>query len=107
MTVVVLGQFSSGKSTLLNALLEDPEGIFPVDSYLSTRVVTSARWGQPETITLTLTARPETRRRSRAGSGGPNLRAYISEAEVQRRHGRVGRRPGEVGIDRDPQPEAA
>src|SRR6202043_3964728 len=26
MTVVVLGQFSSGKSSLLNALLEDPEG---------------------------------------------------------------------------------
>jgi predicted GTPase len=81
-TIVVLGQFSSGKSTLLNALLEEPEGIFPVDSYLSTRVVTSARWGQQETITLTLAARPGAPAESR-GVGRAELRAYISEAEVQ------------------------
>src|SRR6516225_5475862 len=80
-TIVVLGQFSSGKSTLLNALLEEPEGIFPVDSYLSTRVVTSARWGQQETITLTLAARPGAPAESR-GVGRAELRAYISEAEV-------------------------
>jgi hypothetical protein len=81
-TIVVLGQFSSGKSTLLNALLEEPEGIFPVDSYLSTRVVTSARWGQQETITLALTARPDAPAESRR-VGRAELRAYISEAEVQ------------------------
>jgi len=82
MTVVVLGQFSSGKSSLLNALLEEPEGIFPVDSYLSTRALTSARWGPDETITLTLTARGDALAESRL-VGRDELRAYICEAEVQ------------------------
>lgn len=53
-----------------------------MDSYLSTRVVTSARWGQQETITLTLTARPDAPAESRR-VGRAELRAYISEAEVQ------------------------
>jgi len=78
----VLGQFSSGKSSLLNALLEEPEGIFPVDSYLSTRALTSARWGPDETITLTLTARGDAPAESRL-VGRDELRAYICEAEVQ------------------------
>lgn len=82
LTVVVLGQYSSGKSSLLNALLEEPEGIFPVDSYLSTRVVTSARWGPDETITLTLTARGDAPSESRR-VGRQELRTHISEAEVQ------------------------
>ena len=41
-TLVVLGEFSRGKSSLLNALLAEPD-LFPVDSYVSTRVLTSAR----------------------------------------------------------------
>ena len=82
LTVVVLGQYSSGKSSLLNALLEEPEGIFPVDSYLSTRVLTSAQWGSDETITLTLMARGDAPAESRR-VGREELRTYISEAEVQ------------------------
>ena len=80
-TLVVMGEFNRGKSSLLNALLEDPE-LFPVDSYVSTRVLTSARWGPAETITVTLAAsgdRPhEERHVSRA-----DLRSYVCEAAVQ------------------------
>ncbi|QCX81437.1 Isoniazid-induced protein IniA [Streptomyces sp. YIM 121038] len=80
-TVVALGEFSSGKSSLLNALLEDAT-LFPVDSYVSTRVLTAARWGEQESITVELAARhgddTEERDVGRAG-----LRAYVCEAEVQ------------------------
>jgi hypothetical protein len=81
-TVVVLGAFSSGKSSLLNALLEQPGGLFPVDSFVSTRVVTTAQWGVPEAIALTLDGaeggQPETR-----AVGRDELRGYVSEAEVR------------------------
>ena len=78
LTVVVLGQFSAGKSSLLNAFLEEPDVLFPVDPYLSTRVVTSARWGETESITLSLADPAEERVVDRA-----ELSRYISEAEVQ------------------------
>jgi Dynamin family len=81
-TVVVLGQFSSGKSSLLNALLEETEGLFPVDSYLSTRAVTSARWAPAESITLSLAGSAGAPVQERV-IGRAELRGYISEAEVQ------------------------
>jgi hypothetical protein len=84
LTVVVLGQFSSGKSSLLNALLEEPDGLFPVDAYLSTRVVTSARWGETESVTLSLAGLAGEAAEERV-VGRAELSRYISEAEVQDR----------------------
>jgi GTP-binding protein EngB required for normal cell division len=49
--VVVCGEFSRGKSSLLNALVERP-GLFPVDTTVTTSVVTELRWGERETATV-------------------------------------------------------
>jgi hypothetical protein len=52
LTVVVCGEFKRGKSSLLNALLEEP-GLFPVDSYYATSVITMASFARRERITVT------------------------------------------------------
>ncbi|MBC6457025.1 dynamin family protein [Actinomadura sp. HBU206391] len=49
--VVVCGEFSRGKSSMLNALIERP-GLFPVDTAITTSVVTELRWGERETATV-------------------------------------------------------
>jgi type IV secretory pathway ATPase VirB11/archaellum biosynthesis ATPase len=41
LTVVVCGEFKRGKSSLLNALLEEVPPLFPVDARVATSVVTS------------------------------------------------------------------
>jgi Dynamin family len=46
--VVVCGEFSRGKSNLLNALVERP-GLFPAHLAVSTSIVTELRWGETET----------------------------------------------------------
>ncbi|MET8689275.1 dynamin family protein [Streptomyces sp. NPDC004732] len=53
LTVVVCGEFKRGKSSLLGALLEDPD-LFPVDTTYATRLVTTVRYGEPERITVLL-----------------------------------------------------
>ncbi len=60
--IVVCGEFSRGKSSLLNALVERP-GLFPVDLDVTTSVVTELRWGPEETATVHL-----------GGSAGPSER---------------------------------
>lgn len=47
LVVVVCGEFKRGKSTLLNALLGD-RGLFPVDAFYATRVITTAAYGHPK-----------------------------------------------------------
>ncbi|MEU2563675.1 dynamin family protein [Streptomyces longispororuber] len=79
--MVVLGEFSSGKSSLLNALLEDAT-LFPVDSYVSTRVLTSVRWAERETVTVKLAGRDGDAAEER-DVGRDGLRGYVCEAEVQ------------------------
>jgi GTP-binding protein EngB required for normal cell division len=49
--VVACGEFSRGKSSLLNALIERP-GLFPVDTTVTTSVVTELHWGEQETATV-------------------------------------------------------
>ncbi|MFE1317773.1 dynamin family protein [Kitasatospora phosalacinea] len=53
LTVVVCGEFKRGKSTLLNALLEEPD-LFPQDTYFATSLVTTAAWAPEERVTVTL-----------------------------------------------------
>lgn len=55
--VVVCGEFKRGKSSLLNALLEE-SGLFPVDNYYATSLTTSVMYGPEEDITIRL-ADPE------------------------------------------------
>jgi L-fucose mutarotase/ribose pyranase (RbsD/FucU family) len=52
-TVVVAGEFKKGKSSLLNALLEET-GLFPVDLEVTTNLVTTAAYGPEERITVLL-----------------------------------------------------
>jgi predicted GTPase len=53
LSVVVCGEFKRGKSSLLNALLEEP-GLFPVDSYFATSVITVASYAASESVTVAL-----------------------------------------------------
>jgi GTPase SAR1 family protein len=53
--VVVCGEFKRGKSSLLNALLEEPD-LFPVDSFYATGLITTAGFGAEENISVTVTA---------------------------------------------------
>ncbi len=51
LVVVVAGEFKRGKSSLVNALLDEP-GLFPVDVDITTNTVTSITYGTPETINV-------------------------------------------------------
>lgn len=48
LTVVVAGEARRGKSSLLNALLNEKEEVFPVDLNVCTNVVTILRYGETE-----------------------------------------------------------
>ena len=51
--VVVCGEFKQGKSSLLNALLNEP-GLFPVDIDITTNLVSTITYGKEEKITVVL-----------------------------------------------------
>lgn len=50
-TVVVAGEFKQGKSSLLNAYIEEA-GFFPVDLDITTNLITTIRYGEVEKITV-------------------------------------------------------
>lgn len=52
LTIVVAGEARRGKSSLLNALLNEKDYIFPVDVNVCTNVVTIVQYGETEEITL-------------------------------------------------------
>jgi hypothetical protein len=79
-TLVVMGEFCRGKSSLINALLEEP-GLLPVDSYMSTRAVTTLRRGAEEVITVNLATRGERRAEERRISR-EELRSHLCESVV-------------------------
>ncbi|MFD7898273.1 dynamin family protein [Streptomyces sp. NPDC059743] len=54
LTVVVCGEFNRGKSSLLNALLEEEPPLFPVETSYTTNVVTTVSYGPAERIMVTL-----------------------------------------------------
>lgn len=54
LTVVVCGEFKRGKSSLLNALLEEAPPLFPVDARVATSLVTVVSWAPTERIVLSV-----------------------------------------------------
>ncbi|MDT0308016.1 dynamin family protein [Streptomyces sp. DSM 44917] len=54
LTVVLCGEFKRGKSTLLNALLDQRPGLAPTDTVIATRLVTVVGHGETERITVVL-----------------------------------------------------
>lgn len=79
-TLVVMGEFGAGKSSLLNAYLGEL-ALLPVDAYVSTRVVTSIRWGEPENVVVTL-AGPDGSAREERTVSRTQLPGYLCEAVV-------------------------
>lgn len=108
LTVVVCGEFKRGKSSLLNALLEEAPPLFPVDAVLATSVVTVVSWADSERITVrlegadgTLTDRSITRTEiadyaTEAGNPG-NDKRVASVISVQTPNNRL--RSGVVLVD--------
>jgi GTPase SAR1 family protein len=72
---VVCGEFKRGKSSLLNALLDEPE-LLPVDDYYATSLVTSVAYGEQERIVVRLAknGKPEER-----PIGREELADYVTE----------------------------
>jgi predicted GTPase/uncharacterized protein YecA (UPF0149 family) len=73
--VVVCGEFKQGKSSLLNAMLNET-GLFPVDVDIATNLVSSIAYGQQEKITVVLgeSGREETKQISRV-----EIPTYVTE----------------------------
>lgn len=87
LAVVVCGEFKRGKSSLLNALLEEP-GLFPVDDYYATSLVSTISYADTEQVTVLLSPKEgasETRQISRAEMAG-----YVTES---------GNRDNRKGVD--------
>jgi predicted GTPase len=53
LTVAVVGEFKRGKSTLLNALIEEPD-LFPPENLIATNLVTTVSYGESERVTVYL-----------------------------------------------------
>ncbi len=75
--VVVCGEFKRGKSSLLNALLEEP-GLFPVDDFFATSLITTARHAPEETITVTIAEDDGSLRQVEIGRG--EIASYATES---------------------------
>ncbi|TDC64754.1 hypothetical protein E1200_19730 [Actinomadura sp. GC306] len=72
LTVLVCGEFKRGKSTLLNALLEEDPELFPTGTTYATNVTTTVFWGAPELITAVMAVKeadPE-QAKDKKGKGG-------------------------------------
>ena len=78
MMVVAVGEARRGKSSLLNALLNEKEPLFPVDVNVCTNVVTIVRYGKTEKAEVFLedpqTGEVKTEQISRA-----QIAEYVSE----------------------------
>ena len=71
LTVVVCGEFKRGKSSLLNALLDEPEPLFPVDARVATSAVTVVSWAATENVVVEL-----------LGPGGDVAQRDIDRADI-------------------------
>ena len=81
MVVVVCGEFKRGKSSLLNALLEEP-GLFPVDAFYATSLITMAGYGPEENVSVTVEAEPGDLRRLNIDRN--EIASYATESENPR-----------------------
>jgi len=74
--VVVCGEFKRGKSSLLNALLEEPD-LFPVDTFYATCLITTAGYAATESIGVTVAEADGEFRRHEIGRH--EIAAYATE----------------------------
>lgn len=95
LTVVVAGEIKRGKSSLLNALLNETQPVCPVDAAVCTNTVTVLRYGEQEQVQVYLAdkdaengVRTESISRSQIGSfasenGNPGNYKNVLQIEVQ------------------------
>ena len=81
LVVVVCGEFKRGKSSLLNALLEEP-GLFPVDGFYATSLITMAGYGPEENVSVTIAAEHGDLRRLNIDRN--EIASYATESENPR-----------------------
>jgi hypothetical protein len=83
LAVVVCGEFKRGKSSLLNALLEEP-GLFPVDDYYATSLVSTISHAETEQITVMLTG--QNGASDLRSIGRADLASYVTESGNRDNH---------------------
>lgn len=87
LTAVVCGEFKRGKSSLLNALLEEPEPfLFPVETTFATSIVSTVTHGPKERIIATLEVEHDAPAVVATPGGRPDSenRATTEEREITR-----------------------
>ncbi|MBD2134033.1 dynamin family protein [Sphaerospermopsis sp. FACHB-1094] len=94
--VVVCGEFKQGKSSLMNALLNEPE-LFTVDVDITTNLVSSITYGETEKITVVL------------GESGKEKSQEIQRAEipnyVTEQHNKGNTRQAKMLVLQSPNPQ--
>jgi GTPase SAR1 family protein len=85
LSVVVCGEFSRGKSTLLNALLEQEDELFPTGVSFTTSLIMTVSYGIEERITVRLGSTEDAEPGGDCGpaSAGPIREATVSRAELR------------------------
>lgn len=76
LTAVVCGEFKRGKSSLLNALLEEPD-FFPTDTLFATSIVSTVTYGATECITAILESDGTVEQRE---IGRGEIESYVTES---------------------------
>lgn len=78
LTVVICGEFKRGKSSLLNAVLDEREPLFPVDARIATSVVTIVSWAANEEVVVDVLGLDG--RVTRRGIDRAQISSYATEA---------------------------
>lgn len=81
--VVVCGEFRRGKSSLLNALLNEVQDLFPVDVAITTNLVTMVSYGPSEKITA-LVGPPDSEDVKEIRINRNEIRLYVTEKDNPR-----------------------
>jgi predicted GTPase len=87
--VVVCGEFKQGKSSFINALLNEKEDLCPVDVDVTTSVVTTIAYGETEKITVLLGEAGEEPTEKKNLKSRDQIRDYVTEKGNPRNHRKV------------------
>lgn len=83
LTVVVAGEFKQGKSSLINALINEKD-LFPVDIDITTSLVSSITYGQEEEISVVLEEKDNSKKITRA-----EIADYVTDRKNKRNYKKV------------------
>ncbi len=78
LSVAVVGEFKRGKSSLLDALIEQPD-LFPVDTSVATNLVTTLAWGDSERVSVLVDDAEDGSERISKEISRDQIRDYVTE----------------------------